>query len=226
VVAELGAHDLDGVTPLPELLREVSGIEPEPSGMHVLLDGSGVTSMQRLVIGDLAGSVLAALWPAELQGQARYVYGGDRGEAVVAAARAQGWTAAPSPHIAFFTAQPAVRLYMSPLLDAAEYVRRWEQTDLGWVRQFPPEEVRGVLWPWLKRRGYAMDSDDPVLDQFLRGLGRRPAHMRPGLRLRHRWDAEAIRGLGGQPALSREIRRHVNMILAAADEPQLPASRP
>jgi hypothetical protein len=225
VAAELGAHDLDGVTPLPALLSEVSGIEPEPAAMHVLLDDHGVASMQRLALGDLAGGVLVALWPAELQAQARHLYDRGRGEAVVAAARAQGWIAAPSPHIAFFTARPAVRLYMYPLLDAAEYARRWEHGDLEWVRQFPREEVRAVLWPWLKDRGYATDSDDPVLEQFLPGLGRRPAHLRPGLRLKHRWDTEAIRGLGGRAFLAEEIRRHVNAILAAAEEPPLPSSR-
>jgi hypothetical protein len=144
----------------------------------------------------------------------------------VAAARDHGWSAAASPHVAFFTAQPAVRLYMAPAIDAAKYARRWEQTDLDWVRQFQPKNVRAELWPWLKRRGYASDRDDRVLEQFLQILGRRPAHMRPGLRLKHRWDAEAIRGLGGRKALASELRRHIDAILGAAGDPPLPASRP
>ena len=51
---------------------------------------------------------------------------------------------------------------MSPDIGAAEYARRWEETDTEWIRQFPPEEVQTGLWPWLKMRGYATDGRNNI----------------------------------------------------------------
>src|SRR4051812_8249020 len=51
LTARLGADDLDVfLDPQPRLLRLVSGIEPEPGGLHVLLEPFGVRSTQRLAI--------------------------------------------------------------------------------------------------------------------------------------------------------------------------------
>jgi len=74
----------------------------------------GFRSIQRLVISDVAGSVVVATWPAELAVQARYLYGGGLGSALVAAAIERGWTVEPSPHIAYYSASPGRRLYMRP----------------------------------------------------------------------------------------------------------------
>jgi hypothetical protein len=50
--AMIGADDLEQFQePLPSLLLRISGIEPEPAGLHVLLDEHGVKSTQRLVVG-------------------------------------------------------------------------------------------------------------------------------------------------------------------------------
>ena len=80
------------------------------------------------------------------------------------------------------------------------------------------DEVRRVLWPWLKDRGYATASDDDVLEEFLKILGRRRAHLRPGLRMNRRWDAEAVKALGGERELAVAIRRDVDAILGAVGE--------
>jgi hypothetical protein len=80
---------------------------------------------------------------------------------MIAAARERGWTAEPSPHLAFRNASPTVRLYMAPHLDAAEYARRWEEGDLERVGAHAREYVSGDLWPWLKSRAYVTDRDDP-----------------------------------------------------------------
>jgi hypothetical protein len=63
-----------------------------------------------------------------------------------------------------------------------------------------------------------------LLEKFLTILGRRPAHLRPGLRLKKRWDADAVRSLGGRRELAVAIRSEVNAIVGAAGEPQLPAA--
>jgi hypothetical protein len=75
--------------------------------------------------------------------------------------------------------------------------------------------VRKVVWPWLKQRRYADDGDDGVLPQFLAYLGKRPAHLRPGLRIRKRWLRAAEQ--------TRAIRDEVNAIRRAAGETPLPA---
>ena len=228
MTARIGADDVVLFSaPQPDVLRQISGIEPEAAETHVFLGPYGVQSTQRLALGDVGGGLVAGLWPAELKTQAEYLYGLGLATPMIAAARRLGWTAEPSPHIGFWNSAPDQRLYMSPSLDAAEYAHRWQTGDLRRVRQYEPAEVRTTLWPWLKERGYASAVDDEMLERFLTSrLKKRPAHMRPGLRLKRRWDAETIRGLGGRRAVAAAIRGDVNAILAAAGEPPLPSSRP
>jgi hypothetical protein len=83
MTARIGADDLNLFeTPLPDLLLQISGIEPEPPGVHVRLDTqSHVRSTQRLALGDVGGSVVVGFWPAELKSQAEYLYAGGRARA-------------------------------------------------------------------------------------------------------------------------------------------------
>jgi hypothetical protein len=212
-------------SPLPELLYEATGITPVEDGGHVVLADLGVQSAQRLGIGDVGGNVVVGMWPAELKEQAKYLYGQRLGRPMIAAARKRGWTAEPSPHLAFRNASPGLRLYMAPHLDAAEYARRWEEGDLERVGAHAREDVRGELWPWLKSRAYVTDGDDSVLEEWLdTRLGNRPALLRPGLRLKRTWPANVLASPGEASALAQEIRADVDSILAAAHEPRLPAT--
>jgi hypothetical protein len=209
-------------TPVADLLREVSGIDPEPAGVHVRLDRhAGARSTQRLALGDVGGGLVAALWPAELKSQALYLYADGRAQALMAAARAEGWSVRPSPHLAFYTSSPTQRLYVETQIDTETYARRWEGSDGGWIAQYAANEVRDVLWPWLRERGYAAEADRAALEEFLRILGRRPAHLRPALRLHRRWDAEEVRKLRESGQLPAAVRDAVNRVLRAADEPIL-----
>lgn len=225
MTARIGADDIGFFeSPRPKLLREISAIEPEPSGVHVLLDDQGVRSTQRLALGDVGGGIVVALWPAELKPQAEYLYADGRGKAMVVAALERGWKVKPRPHLGFFNSAPTQRLYMAPDdVDAEEYAERWEGADGRQIRQHSSEEVRQHLWPWLEQRGYASADDDDVLEQFLPILGRRPAHLRPGMRFRRRWDSTEIDRLG-RNELASAVRADVNAILGAAGEPALPAS--
>jgi hypothetical protein len=222
--ARIGADDLEQFQdPQPSLLAEISGIKPEPAGVHVLLDEHGVTSTQRLAISGFGGGLVAALWPGELKVQAEYLYGQKLGTRIVFAALERGWSAAGSPHLAFRNSAPTQRLYMTPSIGAEEYARRWEDGDLREVGAHSRGDVARKLWPWLKQRGYVDAADDNTLRQFFdEHLGRRPAFLRPGLRLRHRWDRDAVDQAGGFRGLVDVIRRDVNGILAAANEPSLP----
>ena len=210
-------------TPRPELLREISGIEPEPIGTNVRLDdNAGVRSIQRLTLADIGGGVVAELCPAELFPQARYLYAEGRSAVLISAARESGWSVKARPHLAFFTSPPQQRLYLNPQVDADEYARRWEEVDSRWIHQYTVEEVGLTLWPWLKECGYASADDEEVLADFISIVGRRSVHFRPGLQFLQRWDANSVQALGGRHELAAEVRRAVNGVLGAIGEPTLP----
>lgn len=222
MTARLGSPD-EAVyeSPRPDLLSAVTGAQPELSGTHVRLDERfDVLTMQRLAIGNVGGAIAVMLWPAELKPQAVRLYGERRGDALVAAARRLGWTIEPTPHLAYHTAPPPRRLYMFPELDAEEYVRRWQEGDLRLVGAHHRDEVTQSLWPWLKGRGYASADDDRVLEGFLRFLGTRDAHLRPGLRLARSWERETAARVPRQE-LAAQIRHDVNVLLAATGEPTI-----
>lgn len=131
MTARIGAdgHELLG-EPLLDLLAEVARVQPEPGNDWVHLEERlGFSSTQRLRIGELAGSVVVATWPAEQASQARYLYGHGYGSALVAAAIERKWEVEVSPHIAFPTTPPARRLYMSPPIAPLDYVARWQDED-------------------------------------------------------------------------------------------------
>jgi hypothetical protein len=224
MAATIGPNDVDLYeSPLPDLLYRATGIAPVEAGGHVILADLGVQSAQRLGIGDVGGNVVVGLWPAELKEQAKYLYGQRLGRPMVAAARKRGWTVEPSPHLAFRNASPTLRLYMAPHLDASEYANRWEEGDLERVGAHSRADVVRDLWPWFKSRGYATDSDDRVLEEWLEArLGNRPALLRPGLRLKRTWPGNVLASPGEASALAEEIRSDVDAILGAAQEPALP----
>ena len=122
------------------------------------------------------------------------------------------------------TAPPSQRLYLDAGVDVDEYARRWQGEDRHWIGQYDAAEVRRTLWPWLMQRGYASALDEDELERFLALPGRRPVHLRPGLRLVRTWDPDARRAFGGSSELAAAVRDAVNGVLTAAGEPELPAS--
>jgi hypothetical protein len=99
---------------------------------------------------------------------------------------------------------------------------RWSTHDAARIRAYTSTELRDSLWPWLIKRGYAAESDEHVLEEFLESLGRRQAHLRPGLRLKRRWDSAEVNELSRRGELSTANLRVVNAVLGAATEPLLP----
>ena len=224
--ARIGPNDQSLLEhPRPHMLQELSGISPVAKGTHVLLDEHGIRSIQRLALADIGGRIVLGLWPAELKPQAEYAYKLGRARRMIDKARELGWTALPGPHIAFHNASPPQRLYLYPALDAVEYARRWEGSDGVRIGQWANDTVHTGLWPWLKARGYADDTDDPVLEEFLGILNTRHAHLRPGLPLRRELEPAAARALGTAGDVGVALRLEVDAILRAGDELPLPASR-
>lgn len=222
MTAQIGEDGLDLFgDSRPDLLTEVARAQPHPRGEWIHLeDRLGFHSTQRLRISDLADGVVVATWPAELARQARYLYGRGLGPALVAAAIERGWTVEPSPHIAYYSASPARRLYMRPSVAPLDYAACWQGED-GFRRiggNYAREDVERELWPWLKQMRFADDGDDTVLTSFLEYL-RLPAQMRPGLRFRRVWTDVEVAKLGS--ALAEAIRSDFDAVFAAAAEPAL-----
>jgi hypothetical protein len=165
---------------------------------------------------DIRDGMLVATWPAELARQARYLYGGGLGSALVAAAIERGWTVEPSPHIAYPTSPPGRRLYMRPPAARLDYAACWEDEDgLRRVTNYSREDVEHELWPWLKQRGFADDGDDTVLRRFLDEFpGNWPAQMRHGLRFRRVWTPAEAAELGS--ALAEAISSDFDAVFAVA----------
>jgi hypothetical protein len=116
LIARVGPHDLgpwESARPGP--LRDVAGLEPEPTGTHVRLDGRTlVRTTQRLALSDAGGDAVVGLWPAEPKPRAEFPCRGGRSAATVAAGRERGWGVAADPRPAFRTAPAARRMYMLP----------------------------------------------------------------------------------------------------------------
>jgi hypothetical protein len=227
MTAQIGTDGLDlPGDPCPKLLTDVTRVQPERGGEWVdLAKNLGFNSTQRLRIRVLAdgGGVEVATYPAELVEQARYLYEGGLGSALVDSARAPGWKVEPSPHIAYWRAPPGRRLYMCPSVDALDYVKCWEHKDaLRRVHGYTRQDVKDELWPWLKQRGFADDGDNAELQRFLdECLPRKQrAHMRPGLRFRRVWNPK----LGS--ALAETIRNDFDAVFAVVNEPTLRSASP
>src|ERR1700691_249939 len=223
MTAQIGADGLDLFgDPRPELLADVARVQPQPGGEWVNLEKPlGFRSTQRLSISDFAEGLVVATWPAELARQARDLYGRGLGSALLAAAIERGWTVMPSPHIAYYSASAARRLYMRPSVAPLDYAACWEGED-GFSRiggNYSREYVEHELWPWLKQRGFADDGDDTVLTRFLDENLRLPAQMRPGLRLRRVWTPAEAAELGS--GFAEAIRSDFDAVFAVADEPAL-----
>ena len=225
MVAQIGADGLDLFSdPRPELLADVARVQLEVPRNWVDIERKkgrrGFRSTQRLWISDVAEGVAVATWPAELAGQARYLYGGRLSSALVAAAIERGWTVEPSPHIAYWRSPPGSRLYMRPPMAPLDYVPLWEDEDALRRLRYAREDVEHELWPWLKQKGLADDGDDAELRRYLeRFLRNQQADMRPGLRFRRVWTSAEAAELGS--GLAETIRNEFDAVFAAAHEPTL-----
>lgn len=219
-------HLLD--SPDRDLLRVVTGVEPDKPGKHAILPGKRGRSTQRIGLGDVGGGIVVFTWPGELAAQARRLYDGERAPRLLTAARMGSWSVDLRPHLAFWLSRPPERLYMhpTPALTPEQYASRWAGEDADKIGGHDLETVRDELWPWLIDRGYATVRDTELLEPFLERVGKRnrDVHLRPGLALMRRWELETVDALRRRGRLAEEIREAISGILAAADDPPLPAA--
>jgi hypothetical protein len=225
-----GSHDLRLRRRLAALLREATGLDgaqpghdPQPSATVRLDTAAGTVSTQRITLWQQDEDLQLTSWPAELKPQAAALYRAGRAQRLLdfLAQHRGTWQAAPNVHLAYYTAAPGQRLYLTCGLDVADYIRRWTEGDLAMVGSYSAAQVRQDLWPWLRDHQYARPADD--LDAFLDRLGSRPALLRPGIRIWRTWPwPDAVR-FDERGKLAGEVRAAVTELLTALDEPMPPA---
>ena len=213
-------------SPDRDLLREVTGVEPDKHGANAVLPAGDKRATQRVALGNVGGGIVVFTWPGELQGQARRLYDGNGAPRLLAAAAADSWEVERRPHLAYWRSRPGERLYMHPApnLTSVEYVARWAGEDADKIRAYSRDEARDELWPWLLERGYATPVDADELEPFLERVKKanRDVHLRPALALIRRWTREDVDALRLRDALAGEIRDALGRILEALDDPPLP----
>jgi hypothetical protein len=217
---------------LVALLRQatgIDGVEPDRrpwTGATVRLDTAIRTKLtQRISLQQQDDSLALSTFPAELKPQAKALYQTGRAQRLMdfVAEHPGAWQAMPNMQLAFHNAPVAQRLFPDCHLDITEYVHRWSGTDFAQVGAHRYDEIRENLWPWLRQRQYAGPQDDQQLDAFLSRLGRRDAHLRPGIVVRRIWPWAPAVDLDERGALVGEVRAAVTELLTALDEPLPPA---
>jgi hypothetical protein len=219
------------------LLRDATGIDDVKPGWRppisatVMLDTAiGTRSTQRICLQEQEGNLALFTWPAELKRQAKALYRTDRAQRLMAfAAECRGlWLAWPNVHLAFRNSPASQRLYLPKRRDLGlgEYIQRWQGDDFARIRAYRYDQIRDDLWPWLREIEYVDREDDQLLDEFLGRLGRRDAHLRPGIEVQRTWRRADAVDLDRRGVLASEVRTAVGELLAALDEPLPPACTP
>jgi hypothetical protein len=84
-----------------ELLREVTGVDPDRSGVNAVLPDTRKRATQRVGLGAVGGGIVVFTWPGELVDQARRLYDGSRAPRLLAAAGEGGRRVELRPHLAY-----------------------------------------------------------------------------------------------------------------------------
>ena len=178
-------------------------------------------STQRIALEPQDGELVLLTWPAELQKQAQRFYRSDRTARLLelTGSDTERWGIVPNPHLGYWNAKDP--FYTRCELDAATYIEQWNGDDYERLHAFSAEEVRRELWPWLKTRRYATDSDDEGVEPFIESMGRRDAMVRPGLEVRRRWPWNEAVQLDERKQLVREVAAATSELMGALQE-QLP----
>jgi hypothetical protein len=218
---------------LAGLLRDATGIddvfhEDRPdadASVMVRIKAIGSKSTERLSLWWQPGGLALGTWPAELKEQAKATYRTGRAQRIVdfAAGDPASWRVGSNLYLAYRFASVSQRVYLTCNLGLEEYVRGWLGEDFAFVGGHHRDRVRPVLWPWLLERGYASAADGTLLPGFLDRLGKRDAHLRPGIGLQRSWSSAEAASLDGADALAEELRAAITEILGVLNEPLPPA---
>jgi hypothetical protein len=211
---------------LRSLLAQATGVPVERGSLvHVRLDNAlGVLSFQRVALSLERDELVLHVWPGELKHQAEHLYAEDRAlQLSRLAAPGSDWRVEPQPLLGYRNAPVRARVYLTCTLDAAAYARRWQGADWERVGAHHHNHLMSDLWPWLLARGYASPGDLQAVQTFTDSLGRRFAHLRPGMHVARSWALEQAEELDEDGRLAGEVREAVADVLRILQEPPLPA---
>jgi hypothetical protein len=209
---------------LRSLLAQATGVPSERGSLaHVRLDTAlGVVSFQRAALTLEQDQLTLHIWPGELKHQAEYLYTAEHAMRLCELATPGApWRVEPQPLLGYRNAPERSRVYLTCTLDAPTYARRWRGEDWERVGAHHRNHLMSDLWPWLLARGYASSSDLARVQSFVDSLGRRFAHLRPGMHLARAWPIEQAEELDEDGRLALEIRQAVAEVLRILDEPPL-----
>jgi hypothetical protein len=210
---------------LRSLLAQATGVPVERGSLvHVRLDSAlGAVSFQRAALDMVADQLVLHVWPGELKHQAEHLYTGTRAlELSALAAPGQPWSVEPQPLLGYRNAPVRSRVYLTCTLSAATYAQRWQGEDWERVGAHHRNHILGDLWPWLLARGYASPGDLEAVSGFADSLGRRFAHLRPGMHVKRLWSLEHAEELDEAGLLAGEVRAAIAEVLRLLEEPPLP----
>jgi hypothetical protein len=206
---------------LADELAAATGLEVR-HGRHRHVRPPGAVCLQRLALEPRDGRIVLATWAAELGSQARSFYGcGGRVEGLLDLVAGKDWAAEPNGHLGYWLAPFEKRWYFAGgALGLEGYLTGWQE-DLERVHSYPRDSVEAELWPWLAFRGYAGGAADRRrMAEFLH-QAKAAVHLRPSVRITRRWTPAEIGDLHARDELRAAVRRAVDEVLDALDEPAL-----
>jgi hypothetical protein len=219
-----GANPTRRTRRLRSLLTHASGVPTERASLvHVRLDTAlDVVSFQRAALCIEEDELVLHFWPGELKHQAERLYADGHAVALSELDRpGEPWRVEAQPVLGYRNAPIRSRVYLTCSLDAATYARRWRGEDWERVGAHHRNHIMDDLWPWLLARGYASSRDLAPVERFVETLGRRFAHLRPGMHVSRSWSLEQAEELDDAGLLAGEIRAALSEVLRRLDEPGL-----
>jgi hypothetical protein len=102
-------------------------------------------------------------------------------------------------------------------------VHGWLGEYFTYVHGYHRDQVRPVLWPLLLEHRYASLNDESKLPGFLNRLGKRDAHLRPGIAIQRTWSPAEAASQDQRGALAEELRAAITELLGVLHEPLPPA---
>lgn len=194
-----------------------------PPGVNVKLPEDQVTASDRVGMWIEDDAVHVAMWLGELGRQYRHLYRHpSRVEALIALSDRPGWRLDANFHIGYRFSRSFQRWYPEQHLSGADYARQWV-IDVEHAGQRDRKQIKSKSFQdWLVKRRYATKKDLDRLDTWLKQKSpRQKFHLRPSVQIVRSWRLEQAVTLDAQGRLSDEVKRSIDEILRALDEPPL-----
>lgn len=201
-------------------LRAVAleAIGGEPIGVGAILPGRHQAVISAHLRGECGESpeVHLGLYPADTLEQARAFYARPKAVDRILALQSQGWSVSPNFHFGFMAKGLT---WTTSTVKAADYTRYWEK-HIGETRQIDRADWP-AFWERLRHLGFAQPTDREQFDRDFTRTSRKSASPRPGIACIYRWPFEKAEQLDATGKFVAEVRKRVNDVLVAVEEPTL-----